>query len=467
MNGLNVEMPGQTYMGQALLDSVRAGVVPETKIDERVRELLRVRLAIQPIPQEEANRVMTAQPEQAQIAYDVAAKSIVLLKNEGSLLPVDLNKTKRIAVIGENAVRTMGLGGVGAGVKAWNEITPLQGLRNRIGNHAEIVYAQGYKGYTSAERNNRRERISPYRAADPKLMAEAVRVAKDADLVLFIGGTNREVETEGSDRNSIELPSGQDELIAALMAANPNTVAVMVAGAPLDLNEVEATVPAIVYSWFNGSEAGHALADVLLGTISPSGKLPFTFPTRLEDSPAYALGTYPQQRENGADVFVDLTQNRRYARRSLQADYSEGLYVGYRWFDKKDIAPLYPFGYGLSYATFDYSDIATDKTAYAPSDTIRVSFTLGNSSGVTADEVPQLYVSREGSAVNWPKKELKSFGRVTLDGGQSQTVTLAIPVGSLRYWDETTDGWQIEHCTIRIAVGASSEDLRLETRVKI
>ena len=241
LHGLDVEMPGQRYFGQALLNSVRSGAVPEAVIDEKVRNILRVRFTIDPIPPEQANTELTAKPEQARIAYDVAVKSIVLLKNEGGLLPLKLEGRPRIAVIGDNAVRKMGLGGVGAGVKAYNEITPLQGLLEKIGDRAEIVYAQGYHAFTSRGRNTRQ---SPYTDADPVLVAEAVRAASEADIVLFLAGNNREVETEGSDRTALTLPSGQDQLLEALAAANPNIVTVLVTGAPVDLRRGERLRPA-------------------------------------------------------------------------------------------------------------------------------------------------------------------------------------------------------------------------------
>ncbi len=222
-NGLNVEMPTQKYLGKALLDSVKAGLVSEDIIDKRVREILRVRLAIKPIPKEEANQEMTSQPAQQKIAYDVACKSIVLLKNDGSL-PLDLSKKPVIAVIGANAKQTMGLGGMGAGVKTLYEVTPFEGLQNKIGDKAELVYAKGYepivfnfadffkkKTPEELEKEAREKEITAKRLA-----AEAVDVASKADIVLFIGGDNRAVESEGRDRKDIKLPSGQDNLIQAI-----------------------------------------------------------------------------------------------------------------------------------------------------------------------------------------------------------------------------------------------------------
>jgi beta-glucosidase len=465
MAGLNVEMPGHQYMGEALLDSVKAGKVPMAVIDQRVRELLRVRLAITPIPESEANVTMTAKPEQAKIAYEVAKRSIVLLKNEADILPINTNQIKKIAVIGENAVRTMGLGGVGAGVKAYKEITPLQGLKDRLGDKVQLLYAKGYNGYTAKDRS---QHISPYYDADPKLLAEAVKVAKEADVVLFIGGDNREVETEGSDRVSIALPAGQNQLLAAISKANPKVVSVFVAGGPLDLLEAENNSQAMLMSWFNGSEGGHALADVLLGIVNPSGKLPMTFPKQLENSPAYALNNYAQKGNNTADIFVNLTKNQsNVEQQAPEADYSEGLLVGYRWFDTKNIEPLFPFGYGLSYTTYKYDHIAADKTAYSANDTIHVTFDLTNSGSMDGEEVAQLYVSRKGATVEWPAKELKAFKRVALKAGETKQVTLDVPVSDLRYWNVAANKWTLEDSGLEILVGSSSRNLPLVASVHI
>ena len=304
--GLNVEMPDQKYFGQALLDSVKAGKVSEEVIDQRVREILRVRLAIKPIPENVANKEMTSQPAQQKIAYQVASKSIVLLKNEG-VLPLQLKNKPVIAVIGANATQIMATGGLGAGVKALYEITPLEGLKNKIGDRAEIIYAQGYVpevftwGRKSPEQLEKEKQEKEIKSQ--QLAKEAVEIAAKANIVLFVGGDNRSVETEGSDRKDIFLPSGQDELIRKIAAVNPNIITVLTSGAPNDLNVVKPLSKALLISWFNGSEGGNALADVLVGNISPSGRLPFTLPVKLEDSPAYALGNYPQDAKS-ADIFA-------------------------------------------------------------------------------------------------------------------------------------------------------------------
>ncbi|HPT32869.1 MAG TPA: glycoside hydrolase family 3 C-terminal domain-containing protein, partial [Prolixibacteraceae bacterium] len=311
-SGLNVEMPDNKFFGKALLDSVKAGLVSEELINQRVREILRVRMAVKPVPEEMANKEMTSQPAQQKIAYEVASKSIVLLKNEG-ILPLNLKNKPVIAVIGANAVQTMATGGLGAGVKTLYEVTPMEGLKSRIGGKAAFLYAKGYEpvvfSYADLYRKKTPEELEKQarekELTAQKLTAEALEVVKKADIVLFIGGNNRAVETEGSDRKDIFLPSGQDELVKKIAAVNPNIVTVLTSGAPNDLNVVKPLSKALLISWFNGTEGGNALADVLVGNISPGGRLPFTLPVRLEDNPAYALGNYPQGKKGG-DVFANL-----------------------------------------------------------------------------------------------------------------------------------------------------------------
>jgi beta-glucosidase len=301
-------------------------------------------------------------------------------------------------------------------------------------------------------------------------MQEAVKAAKTADIVLFFGGTNREVETEGSDRTSIQLPSGQDEVIKAIAEVNPNIVTIIVSGGPVDLNAVNRHSPAIVMSWFNGSEGGHALADVLLG-LSPAGRLPFTLPVKLEDSPAYALGNYPQTGEIKPDIFISLVDGEQ-TERAASGDrniayYSEEILVGYRWFDTRNISPMFPFGHGLTYTTFEYADIKADKAKYGANETVKVRFRLGNTGNREAVEVVQLYVRYPGSKIFRAEKELKAFSHVVLKPGENKTVTLEVPVENLRYWDEDKYGWQLEEGNIEILVGASAGDIRLKTQIEI
>lgn len=469
MGGLDVEMPGANYLGQALIDSVNAGVVPVEVIDAKVRNLLRVRFTIPAIAKEEANREMASQPETQQIAYQVASKSIVMLRNEPlangrALLPLDLTQVKRLAVIGDNATKTMALGGVGAGVKTLYEITPLAGLQQALqGTDTKILYAQGY---ASRPQQWGGKPVIDEKAEARKaqqLKAEALKVAQQADVVIFVGGDNRIVETEGSDRQNMQLPFGQNELLQALAEVNPNIVTIMVAGAPVDLQVVNSLSPALLYTWFNGSEGGHALADILTGKLSPSGRLPFTLPIKLEDSPAYALGVYPQKEESTDDVFVNLVNKDKFrAQRKAEADYGEGLMVGYRWFTTKNLPTLYPFGYGLTYGQFSY----VDAQATAKKDVIEVTFTLTNEGAAQAEEVAQVYVSRPASKVERPAHELKGFKRVQLAAGVSEQVTIAIPRSALSHWDEATHAWAIEPGTAIFRIGSSSQDLPIQVEIK-
>lgn len=475
--GLNVEMPSQDYMGQALLDSVKAGIVSEKVIDERVREILRVRLVIEPVPADKANKEVTGKPEQARISYEVATNSIVLLKNQGGLLPIDLKKVKTIAVIGDNADKTMANGGVGAGVKALYEITPLAGLRGRIGSDAKIVYAQGYtsqqaRGGFGGFGGFGRRGGAPATASKPddtaaKLKDEAVKAAKGADLVLFIGGDNRQHETEGSDRRSMDLPYNQEDVLEAVAKVNPNVVFIAVAGAPVDLNRVQACCPAIVQSWFNGTEGGNALADILMGKIAPNGRLPFSYPIKLEDSPAYATGSFPQtDAPVNQDVFVSLVQKDDKAEEMLKsatgrgtALYSEDLLVGYRWFDTKNKPVMYPFGYGLGYSEIEYSGYAVNQSEYRDGDMITVSFAARNTGKYDQLDVPQVYVHRVDSKVEWPYKELKAFKKIKVNAGGSAIVTLDIPVESLKYWDEAKHDWVLEPGKIELLLAHDAGDV--------
>jgi len=475
-HGLNVEMPTKQFLGAALLDSVKAGIVSEAVINERVKEILRVRMAIKPIPAEEANQIMTSQPAQQKIAYDVASKSIVLLKNEG-VLPLDLSRKPVIAVIGANATQIMATGGLGAGVKTLYEVTPLAGLQDRIGDKAELRYAQGYVpvvyrwGRRTPEQIEKEQQENDIKSK--QLAKEAIEIASQADLVLFVGGDNRAVETEGRDRETIELPSGQDDLIRQIAEVNNNIVTVLVSGAPNDLKVVQPISKALLISWFNGSEGGHALADVLLGNIAPGGRLPFSLPVNLKDSPAYALGNYPQG-DKGGDVFANLVSESASSGKAKQSEsdpnaayYSEESLVGYRWFDTKKIPVMYPFGYGLTYTQFAYSGLKTEQDTYASDEVISLSVEVQNTGGRPADEVVQVYVHRIDGSVAWPEKELKAFARVSLQAGEKQTVQLNVPVKSLRYWDETSHTWKDDLCNIELLVGASSGDIRLTRKVTL
>lgn len=483
LGGLCVQMTGDNYFGQALIDSVRNGALDESVVDAKVREILRLRFAIEPVPEDVANTIMTSQPETQQVAYEIAQKSIVLLKNEDGNLPIS-KEVKKIAVIGQNAVLTTAAGGIGAGVKTLYEISPLEGIQKRAAEAGvEVVYAPGYKNYVMRMAWGRfgGGEVDPLVAnstdepADPALLAEAVALAKDADMVIFFGGTNKSIETEGSDRKNIDLPCGQNEVIKALYEANPNVATVLISGGPTDLRFLEPYSPAIVQGWWNGLEGGTALAEVLFGDIAPSGKLPFTFPRKLEDSPAYATGSFPGE-GSGEDLFtlmyrLDATG---YTREQIQeyianlpdpvSEYKEGIFVGYRWFETKDVPVMYAFGHGLSYVDFEYGALSCRKKKGM----IQVSLDITNLGDMEADEVVQLYVSRPDTKIERPVKELEAFERVTLKAGETKNVTLEFPVSELAHWDMETNGWTVEPGKVQILVGAASDDIRqtIETEIR-
>ena len=479
LHGLNVQMTGSNYLGQPVIDSIKVGKLTEEMVNEKVKQILRVRYAIEAIPDDVANTKMTSQPECQDIAKQVAEKSIVLLKNQGGVLPI-AKSVKKIAVIGQNAVLKTQSGGMGAGVKALYEVTPLEGICKRAGADVEVKYAPGYKNFPGrrwgppSATANPLEAAAIDEAADPDLCAEAVALAKDADLVIFFGGTNKSIETEGSDRQNIDLPTGQNEVVAALYEANPNLVTVLISGGPTDLRQLEPVSPAIVQGWWNGTEGGTALAEVLFGDIAPSGKLPFTFPAKLEDSPAYALGNFPDKTQGGDLFTLMYRQDRtRMTREQIQemmakmpkpvSKYTEGSLVGYRWYDTKNVKPMYAFGHGLSYVDFEYGAVK----AAAKKDVVKVTFNLTNKGGMTADEVVQLYVARPEATVEWPAKELKAFDRVTLAAGETKTVTLEIPVKDLRYWNVDKNAWDLEHGKLVLLLGAASDDIRQQAEVTI
>ena len=333
-------------------------------------------------------------PEHAAAARRIAGEGMVLLKNDGGVLPLDLQQTKRITVIGENAVKMMTIGGGSSSLKVKHETTPLEGILAAVGERAEVVYERGYVGDVSSSFNGVEtgQDLNETRTAD-RLIADAVAAARDADAVIFIGGLNKSAnqDAEGSDRLQLGLPYGQDRLIEALAEANPHLVAVFVSGNAVAMPWID-RVPAVLEAWYSGSEAGNALADVLFGAVNPSGKLPFTFPVRLEDNGAIALGEYP-----GGD----------------SVKYNESIFVGYRWAEKQQIAPLFAFGHGLSYTTFAYDNIRSDRTELASDGTIRISVDVTNTGERAGQEVVQLYVGDCASALKTAEQaagETKSLG---------------------------------------------------------
>jgi beta-glucosidase len=436
-NGLDLEMgsnpPYNTYyFADKLLAAVKEGKVSVKVIDEKVHRVLWVIYHTALNKNAPAGKINTA--EHSKTAYDIAAESIVLLKNEKNLLPLNTSSIKSIAVIGDNATHTFHLGGFGAGVKARYEVTALAGLKNRLGDKVKINYAQGYSGVYNPSSNVSDNKL------DPEMVRQAVDAAKNSEAaILFIGG-NRDYESESRDRKDLSLPFHEQELVDAVTAVNPNTIVVVVGGAPYDIGKIKKNNHTIVWSWYNGSENGNALADVLTGKINPSGKLPFTFPAELKDSPAHALDAYPGE--------------------NLQETYKEGILVGYRWFDTKKIEPLYCFGYGLSYTNYQYSDLQTAKKAYKSGENILATIKIKNNGKYAGKETIQLYISKAGSVVERPEKELKAFKKVWIASGATALVSLNVPVADLAYYDVKTSKWVVEPGKYKLMVGTSSRGIK-------
>ncbi|WP_421889646.1 glycoside hydrolase family 3 C-terminal domain-containing protein [Marinoscillum sp.] len=443
--GLDIEMGTEIdnyddwFFSKALIAAVQNGEVPESVIDDKVRNILYVMEEIHAIGSAPRAKGALNTPDHLQVAYEVASESVVLLKNANNALPLKSSGIKSIAVIGDNAKRKHANQGFGAGVKTKTEVTPYDALVSSYPD-IKINYAQGYKEQYLKNDLNRSWGLPVDYEANEQLVAEAVAAAQASDVAIVFAGSNRLVETEAEDRKGLRLPFGQEALIKAVKAANPNTIVVIIAGSPHDLSEIDATVDGLVWSWFNGSRAGDAIVDVLFGEVNPSGKLPVTFPKRLEDSPAHATNSFP----GGPDVVT----------------YDEGILIGYRWFDTHDVEPFYPFGYGLSYTSFEYSDLKTDKSSYAPDEIIKVSLKVKNTGAVDGKETIQLYTSKPESAIQRAARELKGFGKIALKAGEEKVVSIEIPVRELAFYDVKAKDWSVEPGSYYVASGASSRDLR-------
>ena len=434
------------YLADPYLERIQSGKAGTKELDDKVRRILR--LAFRTTMDRNRPYGAMRSPENYDAARKIGEAGIVLLQNNGNLLPIDLAKTKKIAVIGENAVKMMTVGGGSSSLKVQREISPLDGIRNRVGNRAKVVYARGYVGDASGEYDgvvsgqNLKDDRSP-----EELIAEAVRVAGEADYVIFIGGLNKSAhqDCEDSDRTGLGLPYGQDRVITELVKVNQNLVVVNVSGNAVAMPWIK-EVPAVLQAWFLGSEAGNAIAAVLMGDVNPSGKLPFTFPARLEDVPAHQLGEYP-----GSEKVGDIVNEK----------YNEGIFVGYRWADKqKKAKPLFPFGHGLSYTTFEYGKPVADKKTMTADDTITFTVTVKNTGDREGQEVVQLYISDKKSSLPRPVKELKGFRKVKLAPGEEQKVSFTVAKDALSFFDDAKHEWIAEPGKFEAVIAASVADIR-------
>ena len=415
------------YMALPYKRLIREFKYSTKELDEKVRRVLRLFYRTTMNRQRPFGFLCSESHYEA--ALKIAQQGIVLLKNDRKILPV--KKARRILVVGENAIKMMTVGGGSSSLKVQKEILPLDGIKARFAE-AEVDFARGYVGDTIQSYDGVTVGRSLYdlRSAE-ELTAEAVAKAKDADVVIFIGGLNKSnyQDCEGHDRQTYGLPYGQDQLIEALVKANPNLVYVNISGNAVAMPWAD-KVPAIVQGWFIGSEAGEALASVLAGDVNPSGKLPFTWYARLEDCGAHATGSYPGTWREGHQI-IDET-------------YKEDIFVGYRWTDKQQIKPLFPFGYGLSYTTFQVSNLRADKKEMTADDQLTITADVKNVGSLAGAEVLQLYISDTQSSQPRPVKELKGFKKVYLEPGETQQVSFIIDRSALSFYDEKTGAWTAE-----------------------
>ena len=440
------------YLAQPYLQRLKDGRASMDELDDKVRRVLR--LAFRTVMNAGRPWGSMRSPEHYAAARQIGEEGIVLLQNKHSVLPVDLTRIRKIAVIGENALKMMTVGGGSSSLKAQHEISPLEGIRRRVGDKAEVIYARGYVGDETGEYNGvvTGQNLKETRSA-AELKAEAVKVASEADCVIFIGGLNKSdgQDCENTDRKDLSLPYGQDELIEALAGANANLIVVNISGNAVAMPWA-GKVAAIVQGWYLGSEAGTSLAAVLMGDVNPSGKLPFTFPARLEDVPAHSLGQYSAVRSK------DVTT----------VQYNEGIFVGYRWTDRqKKVQPLFSFGHGLSYTTFEYGNPVVDKREMKADEQLTVTVPVKNTGSREGKEVVQLYIRDKKSSVERPVKELKGFCKVSLKPGEEKEVSFTIDRSALSYFDAGSHQWMAEPGAFEAIVAASATDIRGRVEFKL
>ena len=438
------------YLADPYLKMLREGKADMATLDNKVRNVLR--LIFRTAMKSDKGFGSLCSDEHYAAARRIGAEGIVLLRNKGNLLPLDPSKPQNILVVGENAVKMMTVGGGSSSLKVQRETSPLDGLRAQAPAGSTVVWERGYVGDPTGEYNGvtSGQDLSESRSAD-RLIADAADAARRADVVIFVGGLNKATgqDCEDSDRESLALPYNQDAVIEALVAANPRTVVVNVSGNAVAMPWAD-KVPAILQAWFLGSESGNSLADVIFGHVNPSGKLPMSFPVRLDDVAAHAVGEYPGTKRADSDI-VDIR-------------YNEGVLVGYRWFDTKKIRPLFAFGHGLSYTTFGYGKLSADASKIGPDGAMTLSVDVTNTGSRAGAETVQLYISDTKASVKRPAKELKNFAKIYLEPGQTKTVTFTVRPSDLAFFDAGAHAWKAEPGEFRAHVGAASDDIRSSLR---
>lgn len=453
LNGLDIEMGTWTngltseskspysdyYLADPYLNMIRSGEVPESTVDDKARNILRLifRTAMNP----DRPFGSATSPEHYAAAKRIGDEAIVLLKNNG-ILPLDPAKYKKVLVVGENAVRFLNEGGGSSELKVKDMFTPLDAIRNTYGNG--VTYAEGYR--SGRAMYEREDRITQNTL--DSLRNQAVAMAKDADAVIYIGGLNKNAfqDCESTDRREYNLPWGQDKIIEELVAVNPNVIVANVTGNAYAMPWLD-KVPAVIQSWYLGTMIGPSMADVISGKTNPSGKLPFSFPKRLEDNGAHSFGaeSYPGIEREG---------------KSPQQQYLEDILVGYRWHDTKKIPAMFPFGHGLSYTTFEYDKASLSSNLMEGDKSITVSVPVTNIGKVAGKEVVQLYIADEKSSLPRPLKELKGFKKVELNPSQTEVVKFEITPDDLKFFDDKAHEWIAEPGKFKVYIGSSSTDIK-------
>ena len=433
------------YLADPYLERLRDGRASEEVLNEKARRVLR--LNFRTAMRKDKPNGSLCSPEHYDAARRIADEGIVLLKNNDNVLPISRKAGSKILVVGENAVKMMTVGGGSSSLKVQREVLPLDGIRAAAGEGVTVEFERGYVGDISGSYNGvvTGQDLSESRSAE-ELIEDACLKAKDADAVIFIGGLNKSShqDCEDSDRFGLGLPYGQDAVIEALAKVNPRLAVVIVSGNAVAMPWVD-NVNAIVEAWYCGSQSGTALADIIFGDVNPSGKLPVTFPVRLEDNGAHALGAYDPA--------------------STEAHYSEGIFVGYRWAQKKDIKPLFAFGHGLSYTTFSYSEAEISRTTMSENGKVTVSVNVTNTGEREGKEIVQLYIGDDECSVERPVMELKAFRKVSIKPGETVKVSFPVNADMLKFYG--TDGWTLEKGSFTAYVGAASDDIRTSVKFNV
>ena len=448
LNGLDIEMGSpidkQTssrlafdanFLGQPFLELLKNDNIDKSILNDKVRRILRLMMRTTLNTERPFGRINNK--EHLQVSREIATEGIVLLKNENDFFPINPSQKITIAVIGENAIKPMTIGGGSSELKADFEISPLEGLQKRYKN-ATIIYSIGYSSKNLKE------------GEMASLNNEAIETASKADLVLFFGGLNKNKgqDCEDGDRQEFNLPYNQDYLISEILKVNANIGIVLVSGNAVSMPWIS-RVKAVMQTWYLGSEAGHAIADIISGNVNPSGKLPFSFPVKLTDNAAHFYGeiSYPG---DGKTQY-----------------YKDDIFVGYRWHDTKNIKPLFSFGHGLSYTSFKLSDIKTNKKTYTVTDSINIKVKLTNIGNMDGSEVVQVYIGKPESKVTRALKELKGFKKIFLRKSEHSIINIPINVASLSFYDASISNWNLEKGDYIIYIGNASNNISKKISITI